>query len=97
MEKNNENIYPENYEALKNEYQTAISLLGYHDELLWQEFGVFLIAETVLIGFLGSTLAQSPDFTSPNLLVFLGALFGFVLCIPWYSTYRHNYTYRFLL
>ena len=77
------------------EYELALSLLAYHDGLLWQEFGVFLLAQTVLLGFLGSSLSQC-DWIGKNWRVFGGSFLGFILCLPWLSTYLHNYQYRIL-
>src|SRR5690348_17351537 len=75
------------------EYDYAISLLQYQTELLWQEFGAFLLAETVLIGFLGTALSQGSTLVGKNWLIFGGAVFGLILCIPWLSTFLHNYEY----
>ena len=73
------------------EYDRAISLMQYQTELLWAEFGAFLLAETVLIGFLGTALVQGGFKIGENLLVFGGAILGLILCIPWWTTFRHNY------
>lgn len=78
------------------EYDRAISLMQYQTELLWTEFGAFLLAETVLIGFLGTALAQEGPNIGGNVLIFGGAILGLILCIPWWSTFRHNYEYYVL-
>ena len=77
------------------EYDRAISLMQYQTELLWEEFGAFLLAETVLIGFLGAALAQgdADKLLGKNWLVFMGAVLGLLLCFPWWSTFWHNYKY----
>ena len=77
----------------KEEYDRALSLMQYHIQLLWQEFGAFLLVETVLIGFLGTSLAQEITSTPNSLLAFGGATLGLLLCLPWWSTYWHNYKY----
>ena len=87
---NNENNTSE------KEYELAISLMQYYTELLWKEFNAFLLTETVLIGFLGTILAQEHKIPEKNWLVFGGAIFGLVLCIPWLSTFLHNYEYYVL-
>jgi hypothetical protein len=80
----------------EKEYEQALSLMEYHTGLLWEEFGVFLLAETVLVGFLGSALVsamQTQRLVSENLVVFFGSILGILLCIPWYATFQHNYQY----
>jgi len=83
-------------DVAEKEYDYAISLIQYQTELLWQEFGAFLLAETVLIGFLGTALSQANTLGEKNWLVFGGAIFGLILCIPWWSTFLHNYEYYVL-
>jgi hypothetical protein len=83
----------DNREIADKEYERAISLMQYQTELLWQEFGAFLLAETVLIGFLGTALAQESTLIGKNWLIFGGAVLGLVLCLPWWSTFEHNYEY----
>lgn len=75
------------------EYEFAISLIQYHTELLWLTFGSFLLAETVLIGFLGTALYEQNSVVTENIVVFIGSLLGFIICILWYATFQHNYTY----
>lgn len=77
----------------EKEYDRAISLIQYHTQLLWQEFGAFLLAETVLIGFLGTALTQEKAIVGKNWLIFGGATLGLLLCLPWWSTFQHNYQY----
>lgn len=80
----------------EKEYKQALSLMEYHTGLLWEEFGVFLLAETVLVGFLGAALVSEPQtqrLVSENVVVFIGSILGFLLCIPWYATFQHNYQY----
>jgi hypothetical protein len=83
-------------DTAEKEYNYALSLIKYHTELLWQEFGAFLLAETVLIGFVGTILSQAPRLIGSNGLVFGGAIFGLILCFPWWSTFLHNYEYYVL-
>lgn len=80
----------------EKEYDRAISLMQYQTELLWKEFEAFLLAETVLIGFLGTALTQDGIIIGKNPLVFWGAILGILLCIPWWSTFWHNYGFYLL-
>jgi hypothetical protein len=80
-------------ELKKYEYQRAIELMIHHTALLWHQFGAFLVAQTVLIGFLGSATTQEEISDGRKLIVFIGSLFGIILCIPWLATFQHNYAY----
>jgi hypothetical protein len=77
----------------QEEYDRALALMQYHIQLLWQQFGVFLLAETVLLGFLGTAIIQLSSASDGDWLIFGGAVFGLLLCFPWWSTYWHNYKY----
>jgi lysylphosphatidylglycerol synthetase-like protein (DUF2156 family) len=79
--------------TIERKYDRAISLMKYQTELLWKEFEAFLLAETVLIGFLGTTLTKEEAFTGKNIPVFLGAILGLIICIPWLSTFLHTYEF----
>src|SRR3990170_4177089 len=83
-------------DVAEKEYDRAISLMQYQTELLWQEFGAFLLAETVLIGFLGTAFVQDSTLAGKNLLILGGATLGLILCFPWWSTFEHNYEYYVL-
>jgi len=80
-------------ELTKEEYGFAISLIQYHVTLLWQEFGVFFLAESVLIGFLATVVAQASDGIRGSVPIFAGSILGLLLCLPWWSTFWHNYRY----
>jgi hypothetical protein len=67
------------------EYKLAISLMEYHTNLLWLEFGAFLLAETIILGILGQMIIQNE---SHNRIL--------ILCIPWGTTFEHNYKYYHL-
>jgi hypothetical protein len=82
-----------NSDVADKEYDRALSLMQYHIGLLWEEFGAFLLTETVLIGFLGTALAQKEPMIGKNWVVFGGAILGLILCFPWWSTHWHNYRY----
>jgi len=70
----------------EKEYQYAISLMQYATTLLWQQFGVFMLVETIIIGYLRN------EFSNDNyLFVIAGSILGFFICILWGSTYEHNY------
>ena len=77
----------------EREYDRAILLMQYHTDLLWKEFSAFLVANTVLIGFLGTALADKEPIVRNNWLVFFGSFLGFLICVLWCATFLHNYEY----
>ncbi len=77
----------------EREYDYAISLMQYHTDLLWKEFSAFLLANTVLIGFLATALADKEPIVRENWLVFLGSILGLLICPLWCATFQHNYKY----
>lgn len=80
-------------EIADKEYNYAISLIQYHIQLLWSQFGIFLLVETIIIGFIGTAITSD----EPNrFFVLVGSIFGFVICFPWWSTFIHNYQYYIL-
>lgn len=81
------------YKKAEKGYELSISLMQYHTQLLWQEFGVFLITQTIIIGFISSLLSN--EVSNKNWINYL-AIFGLLICIPWYSTFLHNYQYYLL-
>jgi hypothetical protein len=92
--KNKENDLIQQKYVAEKEYEHAITLMQYATELLWQQFGQFMVAETVLIAFLGSALTENNKFVlGENLFVFVGAIFGLIVCVLWYSTYEYNHTF----
>jgi hypothetical protein len=78
---------------IEKKYDRAISLMQYQTELLWKEFEAFLLAETVLIGFLGNALIKEDAIIGKNPLVYWGAILGLIICIPWLSTFLHTYEF----
>ena len=44
-----------------DEYGHLISMITYEGNLLWTVFGTFLIAEAVLVGFLGSAITRQEN------------------------------------
>ncbi len=86
-------ISKDQIQVAKEEYTLAISLMQYHTQLLWSEFGAFFVAETVIIAFLGNAMTSDlPHYT----LVLIGSIIGFIICLPWWSTFSHNYEYYIL-
>jgi len=82
----------QNKDIAEKEYGYAISLMQYATELLSQQFGVFMLVETIITGYLGNVLIQNNKLVlGENLLAFWGSILGLFICIPWYLTFKHNY------
>lgn len=69
-------------------YDRVITLIQYHVQLFWLVFGAFLLSETVLLGGIASIAKDGSD-----VWVFAGALFGFILCIPWWTSFQYNHAF----
>ena len=81
----------------EEEYKYAITLMQYATQLLSQQFGVFMLAETVIIGFLGNALRENNKLVlGENIWVFIGAIIGLFICIFWHSTFVYNHKFYLL-
>lgn len=69
-------------------YDRVITLIQYYVQLFWLVFGAFLLSETVLLGGIASVAKDGHDEW-----VFAGALFGFILCIPWWTSFQYNHAF----
>jgi len=67
-------------------YEHALTLIEHQFQIFWLVFGAFLLAETVLLGGIGSMARDGP----PE-LVCAASLLGFVLTVPWWTSYRYNH------
>jgi hypothetical protein len=67
-------------------YDRAIVLIQNQVQLFWLVFGAFLITETMILGGIIST-------EKGNLWTFFGAIFGLLLCIPWWGSFRYNHKF----
>ena len=65
--------------------------MQYHIQLLWWIFGAFLLSETVILGAAASLIRDGQNKLSIALSVF-----GLLLLFPWWSSFRHNYSYYLL-
>jgi len=72
-------------------YKYAVELMKYQIQLLWQQFGTYFLAETVIVAFLGNVLKDEKYH-----IILMGAILGFIICFPWWSTFSHNYQYYIL-
>jgi len=80
-----------------NEYNSAISLLDHHANLMWQENSVFLIAITVLLGFIGTALSEIDvdQITIQQKFIIVGGEgLGLILSLLWLAVFSYNYPYH---
>ena len=71
--------------SVGEKYDFALQLIQYEVQRLWTIFGIFLLAETVLLGAIVQVFAGGPKG-----LVFVGALVGLLLVIPWWATFAYT-------
>jgi hypothetical protein len=69
-----------------NLYEHALTLIEHQFQIFWLVFGAFLLAETVLLGGIGSMAKDGP----PE-LVCCASFLGFVLTVPWWTSFRYNH------
>jgi hypothetical protein len=69
------------------QYDRAITLIQYYVQLMWFIFGAFLLAETVLLGAVASLAKEGPR----DVLLGISTV-GFLLAIPWWTSYRYNHS-----
>lgn len=85
------------YKEILDEYKSAITLLDHQANLMWQENGAFLIAVTVLIGFIGTGLTNhNAAMDRQKYILIVGSVLGLILSFLWYVTFHHNYPYHLL-
>jgi hypothetical protein len=78
------------------EYGHLVSMVQYEGNLLWTVLGAFLVAEAVLLGLLGSSMADVSGegaLCRWDPLVFVGGILGLLVCVPWWACYHRNSTY----
>ncbi len=69
--------------SITDRYAFALQLLQYEIQRLWTIFGLFLLAETVLL----SGTAQVFDHA---VLVYSGSAVGVLLLFPWWATFENT-------
>ena len=69
--------------AAAERYGFALQLIQYEISRLWTIYGLFLLAETVLLG------AVAQVFATPE-LVYAGSAVGILLIIPWWATFENT-------
>lgn len=67
-------------------YGHAIALVDQQVQIFWLVFGAFLLAETVLLGAIASVMTNEN-----RVVVGGGGVLGFLLAIPWWTSFRYNH------
>ena len=73
-------------------YRAALGHVRYEGQLLWQIFGAFLLAHTVLLSFLLRSAFRSEG-SGYQPAVFIAGSLGLFLCLPWLATYLRSSKY----
>lgn len=74
-------------------YDEALEMVRYEGRNIWTILGSFLLAETVLLSVLGAGLVRSSTLVQGDWILFVGSLFGLLLCVPWWSAVTRNSAY----
>lgn len=91
MNDKSESELPELSPAVVAQYAAALKLIQDQLQILWTIFGIFLLAETVLLGGVARIYQQGPTG-----LVLGGAVCGLLLVIPWFANFEYT-RYFYLL
>ncbi len=70
----------------KQLYEHGLTLVEHELQKFWFVFGAYLLAETVLLGGIGSMAKDSPT------LVPIVSLLGFLVTVVWWTSYRYNHS-----
>src|ERR1700710_2040761 len=75
-------------------YTSTIQLLIFEGEMLWIILSTYLVANTILLGFVGQMISTN-KITAPvtNWPCFLAGVLGLILVIPWTGTFLRNSAY----
>ena len=79
-----------------NGYYEALELVKAAGSLLWQVFGAFLLAHTVLLAVSLGTALDGGKLVDWRLGAFSAGLLGLLLCLPWWASYRRRSAYYIL-
>jgi cytochrome c biogenesis protein CcdA len=82
------------YKENLDEYNSAITLLDHQANLMWQENSAFMLAVTILLGFIGTGLIDcNTAIDKQKYVLLIGSILGLVLSGLWFATFHHNYPY----
>src|SRR5665213_2163290 len=76
-------------EQKQRNYDRAITLVQNQVQLFWLVFSAFLLSETVFLGSIASAIKDSTNIAE----VLVGAIFGFLICAPWWTSFKYNHAF----
>jgi hypothetical protein len=82
-----------NREIARATYTIAVEHARYEGALLWQVFGAFLLAHTVLMVLIGQSLARDHHWFDSEPVAFVGSIFGTLMFLPWFTSFQRNSAY----
>ena len=76
-------------------YTHALDLLKFEGEMLWSILSVFLVVNTILIGFIGQYISTHEEKIAKegSWPCFIGSVMGLILMVPFYGTFLRNSQY----
>ena len=78
-------------------YKISIELLKYEGEMLWQIMSVYMVINTILLGFISQLAFKNSNEYSPmyHPICFSASVFGLIILLPWLGTFIRNSDYYF--
>lgn len=74
-------------------YQAAADNEKYEGDMVWQTFSAFLLAQTIFLAFLLQSLFGKNNSIGYYPGVCFAAFFGFIICIPWFLSFKRSMAY----
>jgi len=79
-------------------YLTLVEEIRHEGDLLWTQYGSFLLVQTVFLAFLLQSALSEGIIFQFNFGVMISSLIGLLLCVPWLGTFlRTKKFYKFRL
>ena len=86
-----------NEDDLKGLFKITLEQARAEGTFLWHSFSAFLIANSILVGFIAQMLfTEKNDGSNKNIIYILSGV-GILICVLWFGTYRRrskNYHFR---
>jgi hypothetical protein len=71
-------------------FKLSIDMLKFEATVLWQIFTTYLLANTIILGFLTSGLFEDAPKTTSFILLITGSIVGLIITTLWFKTYNIN-------
>jgi len=74
-------------------YKITLELLKYEGEMLWQILTVYMLVNTIIIGFVSQIKVDNVTIFTFKPILFFAGVFGLLLTLPWLGTFIRNSEY----